>query len=157
MAKKSEEKEKKQLGTKEKILLSISILAAALLIGALVNITLSLTDPGPPDTTEEEKLAWLPLLANTSWTIDKTSAKTELAELNYARITELWFMEYEGDGKLNVTLDSPMAVYEGTLYKDGSLDVTGLHLDLWYSESEDGSYPTVTIKGKEEKLFFNPK
>lgn len=153
----AEKKERRELTNREKILISVSVLVVVLLIGGLINITLKLTDPGPPDTTEGEKLSWLPKLANTIWVIDKTSAKTELAELNYSRISEIWFMAYEGDGQLNLTLDSPFAVYDGTLYKDGSLDVTGMHLDLWYSESEDGSYPTVTIKGKEEKLFFNPK
>lgn len=154
---KTEKQEKRKLTNAEKILISVSVLAVVLLIGGLMNIVLKLTDPGPPDIPAEEKLSWLPMLENTIWVIDKSSEKTELAELNYSRISEIWFMEYEGNERLSLTLDSPYAVFEGTLYKDGTLDVTGLHLDLWYSEAEDGSYPTLTIKGKEEKLFFNPK
>ena len=91
------------------------------------------------------------------WVVDEVSKNTRIRELSYSTIKGIQFSEYDGFNDLTLTLYGEGLNYFGNLTKGDNtliLDVDGAKLELWYSVSESNTFPTVTIKGEREKLFF---
>lgn len=143
----------------KQILLALVLITVFILVGFIVNTVIKATDPSPPKTEENTLSDWMSMLENTTWQADKRTKDVTLMELGYSKIQELWFQPKSADGTIVVILINKAANFRGKVTKGDevlSLTVDGNHLDLWYSESEAGLYPTLTIRGSEEKLFFIP-
>lgn len=141
----------------KKIILTLTFVVILFIAVYLLGIFNKVTDPNPPQFKEEEKSGWYPTLSASYWIVDEVSKNTRIREFSYSTISAIQFSEYDGFNDLTLTLIGEEINYFGTLTKGDNtllLDVDGAILELWYSVSESNTYPTVTIKGKEEKLFF---
>ncbi len=142
----------------EKVTIAVSLIVVVFLVFFILNIMMKLTDPGPPDFTQEQKESWYPTLQCTRWKIDKISKDSVLEELMYSSIKTLQFSQWDGmSDDMSVLLESDVLTYYGVITRGEKaliIDVDGAEMELWYSTSEDGTYPVVTIKGKQEKLYF---
>ena len=148
----------KELTKLEKVTIAVSLIVVVFLVFFILNIMMKLTDPGPPDFTQEQKESWYPTLQCTRWKIDKISKDSVLEELMYSSIKTLQFSQWDGmSDDMSVLLESDVLTYYGVITRGENaliIDVDGAEMELWYSTSEDGTYPVVTIKGKQEKLYF---
>ncbi len=142
------------------ILLVITFTVAIVILAAIVKIGFEVTDPNPPDFSEEDKASWKEKLPSSIWIIDPRDKDTILAELCHARISEIEFSAYSDTEPFYLTIRTKGLTQEGVI-KEGDntliLEANGHALELWYTENEDGSFPTVTIKGKKNKLLFTLK
>lgn len=141
----------------QKIIITLTFAIILIVAVYLLGILNRVTDPNPPQFKEEEKSGWYPTLSASYWVVDEVSKKTRIRELSYSTIKGIQFSEYDGFNDLTLTLYGEGLNYFGNLTKGDNtliLDVDGAKLELWYSISESNTFPTVTIKGKEEKLFF---
>ena len=142
----------------EKVTIAVSLIVVVFLVFFILNIMMKLTDPGPPDFTPEQKESWYPTLQCTRWKIDKVSKDSVLEELMFSSIKTLQFSQWDGmSDDMSVLLESDVLTYYGVITRGEKaliIDVDGAEMELWYSTSEDGTYPVVTIKGKQEKLYF---
>lgn len=147
----------KELNTQQKIILTLTFSIIIFIAVYLLGILNKVTDPNPPHFEEEEREGWYPTLSASYWVIDEVSKNTRLKELAYSTISAIQFSEYDGFNNLSLTLYGEAINYYGELSPGGNtlcLDVDGAPLELWYSISENKTFPTVTIKGQQEKLFF---
>ena len=141
----------------QKIIITLTFAIILIIAVYLLGILNRVTDPNPPLFKEEEKSGWYPTLSASYWVVDEVSKNTRIRELSYSTIKGIQFSEYDGFNDLTLTLYGEGLNYFGNLTKGDNtliLDVDGANLELWYSVSESNTFPTVTIKGKEEKLFF---
>ena len=141
----------------QKIIITLTFAIILIIAVYLLGILNRVTDPNPPQFKEEEKSGWYPTLSASYWVVDEVSKNTRIRELSYSTIKGIQFSEYDGFNDLTLTLYGEGLNYFGNLTKGDNtliLDVDGAKLELWYSVSESNTFPTVTIKGKEEKLFF---
>ena len=144
----------------KQILLVITLASIMVIVGFILNTTLKAVDPSPPEVQEGELDEWLYNLQNSNWVPDKRTKDLCLEEFGDSEIDGLQFQALSEKKEMNVILLSKAADFRGKVRKGDkvlNLEVDGFILDLWYSESEEGTYPTITIKGKEEKLFFIPE
>ena len=141
----------------QKIIITLTFTIILIIAVYLLGILNRVTDPNPPQFKEEEKSGWYPTLSASYWVVDEVSKNTRIRELSYSTIKGIQFSEYDGFNDLTLILYGEGLNYFGNLTKGDNiliLDVDGAKLELWYSISESNTFPTVTIKGKEEKLFF---
>lgn len=141
----------------QKIIITLTFAIILIVAVYLLGILNRVTDPNPPQFKEEEKSGWYPTLSASYWVVDEVSKNTRIRELSYSTIKAIQFSEYDGFNDLTLILYGEGLNYFGNLTKGDNtliLDVDGAKLELWYSISESNTFPTVTIKGKEEKLFF---
>lgn len=141
----------------QKIIITLTFTIILIVAVYLLGILNRVTDPNPPQFKEEEKSGWYPTLSASYWVVDEVSKNTRIRELSYSTIKGIQFSEYDGFNDLTLILYGEGLNYFGNLTKGDNtliLDVDGAKLELWYSISESNTFPTVTIKGKEEKLFF---
>ena len=141
----------------QKIIITLTFAIILIVAVYLLGILNSVTDPNPPQFKEEEKSGWYPTLSASYWVVDEVSKNTRIRELSYSTIKAIQFSEYDGFNDLTLTLYGEGINYFGNLTKGDNtliLDVDGAKLELWYSVSESNTFPTVTIKGEREKLFF---
>ena len=141
----------------QKIIITLTFAIILIVAVYLLGILNSVTDPNPPQFKEEEKSGWYPTLSASYWVVDEVSKNTRIRELSYSTIKAIQFSEYDGFNDLTLTLYGEGINYFGNLIKGDNtliLDVDGAKLELWYSISESNTFPTVTIKGEREKLFF---
>lgn len=141
----------------QKIIITLTFAIILIIAVYLLGILNRVTDPNPPQFKEEEKSGWYTTLSASYWVVDEVSKNTRIRELSYSTIKGIQFSEYDGFNDLTLILYGEGLNYFGNLTKGDNtliLDVDGAKLELWYSISESNTFPTVTIKGKEEKLFF---
>ena len=141
----------------QKIIITLTFAIILIVAVYLLGILNRVTDPNPPQFKEEEKSGWYPTLSASYWVVDEVSKNTRIRELSYSTIKGIQFSEYDGFNDLTLTLYGEGLNYFGNLTKGDNtliLDVDGANLELWYSVSESNTFPTVTIKGEREKLFF---
>ena len=148
----------KELSKTQKVTIAIAIIVIVFLVFFILNVMMKITDPGPPDFTADEKDRWYPTLQCTRWKIDKVSKDSMLEELMFSPINTLQFSQWDGMSEdMSVLLEGDVLTYYGEITKGENaliLNVDGALMELWYSTSENGTYPVVTIKGKQEKLYF---
>lgn len=140
------------------VIISLAIIAILLIFLIALKIMLVALNPGPPSSTFEEREAWLELLENTSWEIDSSTKKIGLTETGLSPISALRIGIMRDSGFILVMVESGDFTYAGRLSNGDEaleLEIAGNILLLWYTEGTDGSYPTVTVQGEKEKLFFN--
>ncbi len=142
------------------ILLVITFTVVIIILAAIIKIGFEVTDPNPPSFTEEDRKIWKDKLASSIWVIDPRNEDTMLHELCRAEVTEIEFSSYSDAEPFYLIIRTKGMTQEGII-KDGDntliLEANGYELELWYTENEDGSFPTVIIKGEKNKLLFTPK
>ena len=141
----------------QKIIITLTFVIVIFIAVYLLGILNRVTDPNPPQFKEEEKSGWYPTLSASYWVVDEVSKNTRIRELSYSTIKAIQFSEYDSFNDLTLTLYGEGINYFGNLTKGDNtliLDVDEAKLELWYSISESNTFPTVTIKGEREKLFF---
>ncbi|MGN0907928.1 MAG: hypothetical protein ACI4NM_12345, partial [Bullifex sp.] len=137
----------KELSKTWKVTIAVVIIAIVFLVFFILNLMMKMTDPGPPDFTQEQKESWYPTLQCTRWKIDKVSKDSVLEELLCTPIKTLQFSQWDGMSEdMSVLLESDVLTYFGVITKGENaliLDVDGAEMELWYSTSENNTYPVV--------------
>lgn len=156
------ETKKKTIDKWARVLLLIVLTAIILTVTFIVTMADDLLSNEPPEANEEDIAYWMELIEDHSFTVDKNSRDTGLMEFLFdpLRTLEIGDKRQEDDTLTCLFTTKNSLQVPGDITRGATtllVDIGGTAMELWYSETEDGSHPSLTLKGSEgDVVVFLP-